>query len=147
MRHGQTATCAIKTNSLNRLQECFSTAGWPYAERGTHKPKAALKAIPFPVNARPSPSTGRTIAKMIRASILQCDIKHHELSPPNGVLPSAGVSEPAPHPKFPRSGRVHRRRGGPSSPAARARAARSDVKAGPQRYRAHAARASRAPGG
>ena len=41
-----------------------------------------------------------------------------------------------PHPKFPRSGRVHRRRGGPSSPAARARAARSDVKAGPQRYRA-----------
>ena len=30
---------------------------------------------------------------------------------------------------------------------ARTRAARSDVKAGPQRYRAHAARASRAPGG
>lgn len=147
MRHGQTATCAIKTNSLNRLQECFSTAGWPYAERGTHKPKAALKAIPFPVNARPSPSTGSDHREDDPCFHTAMRYQASRIVPAQRGSPLRRRFGTRPHPKFPRSGRVHRRRGGPSSPAARARAARSDVKAGPQRYRAHAARASRAPGG
>lgn len=98
VRYGQTVTCVIKTNSLSRLQECFSTAGWPYAERGTHKPKAALKAIPFPAECTSQPinrSDHREDGPCFHAAMRY---QASRIVPAQRGLPSAGISEPAPIP-------------------------------------------------